>query len=41
MKYVLDTDVIVTFNLRDYGTTPNDFGIEVILPRNALKRLSP
>ena len=33
-------NAIVTFNLRDYGATPNDFGIEVLLPRDALKRLS-
>lgn len=31
---------IVTFNLRDYGTTPKDFGIEVLRPGEALKRLS-
>jgi len=31
---------IVTFNLRDYGATPNDFGIEVLKPRDALKSLS-
>ncbi len=32
-------NAIVTFNLRDYGSAPKDFGIEVLLPRNALKRL--
>jgi putative PIN family toxin of toxin-antitoxin system len=32
-------DAIVTFNLRDYGTIPNDFGIEVLKPSEALKRL--
>jgi putative PIN family toxin of toxin-antitoxin system len=32
-------NAIVTFNLRDYGSTPKDFGIEVLLPRDALKRL--
>ncbi len=32
-------NAIVTFNLRDYGATPKDFGIEVLLPRDALKRL--
>lgn len=31
---------IVTFNLRDYGATPNDFGIEVLRPCDALRRLS-
>jgi putative PIN family toxin of toxin-antitoxin system len=30
---------IVTFNLRDYGTMPKEFGIDVLLPRDALKRL--
>lgn len=29
-------DAIVTFNLRDYGTIPNDFGIEVLKPSEAL-----
>lgn len=33
-------DAIVTFNRRDYGATPEDFGIKVLLPREALKRLS-
>ena len=32
-------NAIVTFNLRDYGAMPKDFGIEVLLPRDALKRL--
>jgi len=32
-------DAIVTFNLRDYGTIPNDFGIEVLKPSEALKRI--
>jgi len=31
---------LVTFNLRDYGMTPKDFGIEVLKPGEALKRLS-
>ena len=31
---------IVTFNLRDYGVIPNDFGIEVLRPCDALRRLS-
>jgi len=31
---------IVTFNLRDYGAIPNDFGIEVLRPCDALRRLS-
>ncbi len=32
-------NAIVTFNQRDYGSTPKDFGIEVLLPCDALKRL--
>ena len=32
-------NAIVTFNLRDYGLNTKDFGIEVLLPRDALKRL--
>ncbi len=31
---------IVTFNQRDFGTTPSRFGIEVLLPRDTLRRLS-
>jgi predicted nucleic acid-binding protein len=31
--------VLVTFNLRDFGSAPSRFGIEVLLPREALKRL--
>jgi predicted nucleic acid-binding protein len=31
---------IVTFNLRHYGTVPHDFGIEILRPCDALKRLS-
>jgi putative PIN family toxin of toxin-antitoxin system len=32
-------DAIVTFNLRDFGSIPNNFGIEVLKPSEALKRL--
>ena len=32
---------IVTFNQRDYGAIPADFGIEVLKPKDALRRLSP
>ena len=32
-------DAIVTFNLRDYGSVPNTFGIEVLKPSEALKRI--
>jgi putative PIN family toxin of toxin-antitoxin system len=31
--------MLVTFNLRDFGSAPSRFGIEVLLPREALKRL--
>lgn len=30
---------IVTFNLRDYRTAPTRFGIDVMLPRDALRRI--
>jgi len=30
---------IVTFNLRDYGTWPDSFGIEVLRPGDCLRRL--
>lgn len=33
-------DAIVTFNRRDYGDVPAEFGIAVLLPREALRRLS-
>jgi putative PIN family toxin of toxin-antitoxin system len=33
-------NAIVTFNLRDYGETPKNFGIDILKPGNALKRLS-
>jgi len=32
-------DAIVTFNLRDYGHTPQRFGIEVLLPSQAIQRI--
>src|ERR1035441_1724552 len=32
-------DAIVTFNVRDYGTTPAQFGVEVLLPREAIARI--
>lgn len=31
--------MIVTFNLRDYGKTPERFGLEAIRPGDALKRI--
>jgi putative PIN family toxin of toxin-antitoxin system len=33
-------DAIVTFNRRDYGATPHEFGIDVLKPLDALRRLS-
>jgi putative PIN family toxin of toxin-antitoxin system len=33
-------DAIVTFNIRDYGAVPREFGVEVLQPRDALRRLS-
>jgi putative PIN family toxin of toxin-antitoxin system len=32
-------DAIVTFNRRDYGTGPSRFGIEVLSPADALRRI--
>lgn len=32
-------DVIATFNLGDFGAAPKMFGIETLLPRDALKRI--
>ena len=32
-------DAIVTFNLRDFGTAPAEFGVEVLLPREAIGRI--
>ena len=34
-------DAIVTFNRRDYGLVPAKFGIRVLLPRDALKKVLP
>ena len=33
-------DAIVTFNRRDYGDVPEEFGIAVLAPRDALKRIT-
>ena len=30
---------LVTFNLRDYGNVPIRFGVEILLPREAIKRI--
>ena len=32
-------DVLVTFNRGDFGTVPAGFGVEVLLPREALTRI--
>ncbi len=34
-------DVLVTFNLRDYGSIPLQFGIEVLRPSDALRSITP
>ena len=32
-------DLLVTFNVRDFGGVPSRFGIEVMIPRDALERI--
>jgi len=32
-------DVLVTFNVRDYGAAASRFGVEVLLPRDAIARI--
>jgi len=32
-------ETLVTFNLRDFGTVPSAFGIQVLLPREAIERI--
>ncbi|MBV9386816.1 MAG: putative toxin-antitoxin system toxin component, PIN family [Chroococcidiopsidaceae cyanobacterium CP_BM_ER_R8_30] len=32
-------DAIVTFNKKDYGCVPNEFGVEVLLPAEAIRRV--
>jgi predicted nucleic acid-binding protein len=32
-------DALVTFNIRDFGAAPSAFGIEVLLPREAIRRI--
>jgi predicted nucleic acid-binding protein len=34
-------DALVTFNVRDFGGVPSLFGIEVLLPREAIRRIKP
>ena len=33
------SNLLVTFNLADYGTIPAQFGIEILTPREAIKRI--
>lgn len=33
-------DSLVTFNVRDYGNVPTKFGIEILLPREAIRRIT-
>ena len=32
-------DALVTFNLRDFGTAPERFGVQLLLPRAAMARI--
>ena len=32
-------DVLVTFNLRDFGSVPDQFGIEALLPGEVIRRI--
>ena len=32
-------DLLVTFNVRDFGAVPSRFGIELMIPRDALERI--
>jgi putative PIN family toxin of toxin-antitoxin system len=32
-------DALVTFNARDFGTAPYEFGVEILLPREAIARI--
>lgn len=33
-------NLLITFNVRDYGTAPARFGIEVMTPREAVERIN-
>jgi len=33
-------DALVTFNLRDFGTAPERFGVALLLPREAFARIN-
>ena len=35
-----NADALVTFNRRDFGNAPVDFGITLLLPREALRRIT-
>lgn len=32
-------DALITFNLRDFGSVPDQFGIEVLTPSDAFRRI--
>ena len=32
-------DALVTFNVRDFGAVPSQFGVELLLPREAIRRI--
>jgi predicted nucleic acid-binding protein len=32
-------DALITFNLRDFGSVPSQFGIEVLTPSDAFRRI--
>lgn len=34
-------DALVTFNVRDYGDVPSRFGLDLLLPRDAIRRIRP
>jgi putative PIN family toxin of toxin-antitoxin system len=34
-------DGLVTFNVRDFGTVPAQFGVMLLLPREAIRRIKP
>jgi putative PIN family toxin of toxin-antitoxin system len=34
-------DALVTFNVRDFGSVPMQFGVEILLPREAIGRIKP
>ncbi len=33
-------DALITFNMRDYGEAPSRFGVELLLPRTAIRRIT-